>query len=167
MDPEDRDRAIVSYRLDEIATAAAYDLHDAWSEDSSDPVAIMEHVDPELVERIDLALETNDQEDLDLLLGVPHTAPDGDAADEAALIMQAPPMSLAALDDDDLLVLDTGYTVHTKKSLKGAMNIQPVKQRNVVAFDGRAMPIKHRFDLRGTVVDKEGNAKVSTYTWKP
>ena len=102
MDPEDRDRVIVSYRLDEIATAAAYDLHDAWSQDSSDPVAIMEHVDPELVERIDLAIETNDQEDLDLLLGVPHTASEGDDADETALAMLSAPLPLSVLHNDDL-----------------------------------------------------------------
>ena len=159
MDPEDRDRAIISYRLDEIAVAAAYDLHGAWIQDSSDPVAIMEHVDPELVERIDLAIETNDQEDLDLLLGVPHTASGGYDADETALVMQASPLPLSELDDDDLLVLDTGCTVHTKRSMSGGFNIRPVKKRNVVAFDGRAMPIRHRFDMRGTVVNKEGKAQ--------
>ena len=33
MDPEDRDRVIVAYRLDEIAVAAAYDADDAWNHD--------------------------------------------------------------------------------------------------------------------------------------
>ena len=98
-----------------------------------------------------MAIETNDQEDLDLLLGVPHTAP--------ALATMAPPLFLSALDNDELLVLDTGCTVHTKKTMRSGFNIRPVKQRNVVAFDGRAMPIKHRFDLRGTVVDKDGKAQ--------
>ena len=141
MDPEDRDRTIVAYRLDEIAVAAAYDANDAWPADSSDPVAIMEHIDPKLVRRIDLVIETQDQEDLDLLLGVTNAAPgrhDG-GDDEIALMQGGSPLTLSALDDDTMFVLDTGCTVHTKKNMRGGFNIRTVKQQDVVAFDGRAM----------------------------
>ena len=40
------------------------------------------------------------------------------------------------------------------------MNIRPLKGQDVVAFDGRAMPIKNKFDMRGVVLDKNDNEKV-------
>lgn len=141
MDPEDRDRAVVAYRLDEIEVAAAYDADDAWSHDSSDPVAIMEHVDPDLVTRIDMALETGDNEDLDLLFGVPTATtmrPSEDPSNETALMSGGKHLTLSALEDDTLIVLDTGCTIHTKKNMNGGFNVRPVTKQEVVAFDGRA-----------------------------
>ena len=162
MDPDDRDRAIVAYRLDEITVVAAYDADDAWSADSSDPVAIMEHVDPELVAHIDMAIETRDQEELDLLLGVQimASASTSDAhTNETALMLGDPHLTLSALEDDTVIVLDTGCTVHTKRNVKGGFHIRTVAKQEVVAFDGRAMQIHHKFDMSGTVQDKHGQDK--------
>ena len=40
------------------------------------------------------------------------------------------------------------------------MNIRPLRGQDVVAFDGRAMPIKNKFDMRRVVLDKDDNEKV-------
>ena len=79
---------------------------------------------------------------------MPPSVPGEADDDETALIVDETTLSLSALDDHELLVLDTGCTVHTKRNMRGGFNIRPVKQKNVVTFDGRAMPIKHKFDMR-------------------
>ena len=122
----------------------------------------MEHVDPDLVARIDLALATRDQEELDLLLGVLIVASmrtSDDETNETALVSGDPHLTLSALEDDTMIVLDTGCTVLTKRNMKGGFNIRTVKKQEVVAFDGRAMQIIHKFDMSGTVQDKHGKDK--------
>ena len=163
IDGDARHRTIVSFRLDEISFAAAFAAHDERSiGSSSGPMDLMANIDPELVERLNLALATGNDQDLNLMLGVIPTASNDEEDDPETMLMQVGSCdwTLTALDDDTWWVLDTGCTVHSKKTVQGGFNIRPLRGQDVVAFDGRAMPIMNKFDMRGIVMDKDDNEKV-------
>ena len=146
MDSDARQRTIVSFRLNEISFAAAFAAHDDRTiSSSSGPTDIMASIDPDLVERLNLALATGKDLELHLILDVIPTASEDEEEDPDAMLIQVGPSDWSLSDDDDWWVLDTGCTVHSKKTMKGGMNIRSLRGKDVVAFDGRDMPIMNKF----------------------
>ena len=104
MDGDARHRTIVSYRLHEISFAAAFAAQDDRSlSSSSGPTDIMANVDPDLVERLNLALATGNDHELDLILGVIPTASEDEDENADVMLIQVGPSDwkLSAQDDED------------------------------------------------------------------
>ena len=156
MHPGDRHRAIVSYHLDELTNEAAWNMDDEVTvgSGSNRPLAIMSTVDPALVRRMDLAIVLNDESALDVLFGAASDGNEEKTSDVSLMASTKGALKLEDLQDTEHLVFDTGATTHSMKSKKGATKIRGASGREVVAFDGRAMRIKCRFDMRGDVLDK-------------
>ena len=159
MDPSDRHRAIVSYRLDELILQAAWNLDDEVTVGSgaNRSIAIMETVDPALVHRMDLAIVLIDDTTTNELFGA---APDENKNKESDVGLTASEKGVIKLEDfhdTQHLVFDTGATTHSMKSKKGGTEIRGASGREVVAFDGRAMKIQCRFDMSRDVLDKNVN----------
>ena len=163
MHPSDRDRAIVSYHLDELTNEAAWDMDDEVTvgSGSNRPLAIMSTVDPALVRRMDLAIVINDETALDALFGAVSNNNESDTSDVSLMASEKQALKLVDLHVTKHLVFDTGGTTHSMKSKKAASNVREASGREVVAFDGRAMQIQCRFDMSGDVLDKN-NKHVST-----
>ena len=162
MDPGDRHRAIVSYRLDELTQIAAWNESDEITigSGSNKPINIMAEVDPAFVRRMDLAIVLNDEAALDVLFGV---APDkNNESDVSFMVRDKVRNTMHNLPENDI-VFDTEATKHSMKCMNGAIKTRSASGQEVVAFDGRATTINCCFDLRGDVLDKDDNV-VSTLT---